>query len=136
MVVLAREGGADYVYSIITGYAGAAHRIGGQRQPALQPLQWGGDLSAYWTGQGPAPEGGFIAMPPPLTEANKVTFDDGTASTIEQEAKDVSAFLAWAVLFEDGRAQAERVSAVMIFLVIFAGLLFASYKAIWRAIRN
>jgi hypothetical protein len=55
-----------------------------------------GDLTSYWSGNHEhVPPGGFIAMAPPL-KAGQVTFDDGTPSTLDQQAKDVSAFLMWA----------------------------------------
>ena len=78
------------------------------------------------------PAGGFTAMAPPL-EANKVTFDDGTKSTLDQQAKDVVAFLAWA----SEPKQTERKQfgvAAMVYLLIFAGLLFVSYRRIWKKI--
>ncbi|MEI9905763.1 MAG: cytochrome c1 [Asticcacaulis sp.] len=34
-------------------------------------------------------------MPPPLAD-DKVSFDDGTPSTLKNEARDVAAFLEWA----------------------------------------
>jgi ubiquinol-cytochrome c reductase cytochrome c1 subunit len=36
-----------------------------------------------------------IAMPPPLTDGG-VTYADGTMATVDQEARDVVTFLAWA----------------------------------------
>src|SRR5205085_8802984 len=36
-----------------------------------------------------------IAMPPPLASEGQVTYADGTKPTIDQMAKDVSAFLVW-----------------------------------------
>jgi ubiquinol-cytochrome c reductase cytochrome c1 subunit len=71
-------------------------------------------------------------MPPPLT-ANRVTFDDGTPATIDQEAKDVAAFLTWAA---DPKMDERKELGieVMIFLVVFSGLLYASYRSIWRKV--
>ena len=90
-----------------------------------------GDMSANFHGD-PAkmPMGGLIAMPPPLTDG-KVTFDDGTKSTINQEARDVAAFMQWAA---DPKMEERKQMglAVMIFLVLFSGLLYASYRRIWR----
>ncbi|WP_202966021.1 cytochrome c1, partial [Staphylococcus aureus] len=37
-----------------------------------------------------------IAMPPPLSQDGQVTYLDGTKSTVDQNAKDVAAFLTWA----------------------------------------
>ena len=36
-----------------------------------------------------------ISMPPPL-RPDSVTYSDGTKATVDQEARDVTAFLAWA----------------------------------------
>src|SRR6185312_14011678 len=81
-----------------------------------------------------AREGGLIGMPPPLRD-DAVTYDDGVKATTDQEAKDVSAFLAWAA---EPHADQRRQTgfAVMIYLLIFAGLLYASYKRIWRNIAH
>jgi ubiquinol-cytochrome c reductase cytochrome c1 subunit len=69
-------------------------------------------------------------MPPPLAPG-KVTFDDGSPSTVDQQAKDVSAFLMWAAepKMEDRKQMG---FAVLIYLVLFAGLLYASYRRVWR----
>jgi ubiquinol-cytochrome c reductase cytochrome c1 subunit len=69
-------------------------------------------------------------MPPPLVD-NKVSFDDGTKSTLANEAKAVAAYLAWA----SDPKQIERKQMgfmVMIYLLILAGLVFASYRRVWR----
>lgn len=134
VIAKAREGGAAYIYSLLTGYKDA---------PAGLPVSPGqhyneymhGDLSSAWTGdKHHVPPGGFIAMPPPL-KAGLVTFDDGTPSTLDQQAKDVSAFLAWAAEpHQDERKQAGV--AVLIYLVLFAGLLYWSYRRLWRNIAH
>ena len=130
----AREGGPAYIYSLLTGYQtppkGMTVPAGKYYNPYMP-----GDMSGFWAGD-PAdvPEGGFIAMPPPLV-AGKVTFDDGTNSTLDQQAKDVAAFLAWA----SEPKMEERKSfglAAMIYLVIFSTLLWFSYKRIWRNVSH
>ena len=132
LLAKAREGGAAYIYSIVTGYvpppAGLTVPAGKFYNPYIQ-----GDLSSYWKGDPTkVPVGGFIAMPPPLSD-NKVTFDDKTPSTLNNEAKDVAAFLMWAA---DPKMEERKQTglAVMIFLVLFAGLLYASYRTLWRNI--
>jgi ubiquinol-cytochrome c reductase cytochrome c1 subunit len=76
------------------------------------------------------PLGGFMAMKPPLT-ANKVTFDDGTPSTIDNEARSVAAFLTWAS--DPWQTQRKQMGLmVMIYLVLLAGLVYASYRRVWR----
>ena len=124
----AREGGAAYIYSILTGYEEAPKGMTVPTGKYYNPYM-PGDVSGFWSlDPNKVPIGGFIAMPPPLAP-DKVTFDDGTKSTVEQQAKDVSAFLTWV---SDPKTE-ERKSfglAVMIYLLIFSGLLYASYRRI------
>jgi ubiquinol-cytochrome c reductase cytochrome c1 subunit len=130
----ARDGGPAYIYSLITGFANPP--------PGLTPMPgkyynpyFPGDVGANW--KGPAdkvPPGGFINMPPPLT-AGKVTFDDGTPSTVANEARDVAAFLAWASEPKQEERKAFGLGA-LIYLVIFSGLLYASYRRIWRNVAH
>ena len=131
LLVAAREGGAAYVYSIVTGDEmtppdGLAVPDGKYYDPYIL-----GDMSAYWKGDPKkVPPGGVIAMPPPLV-ADRVAYDDGTKATVSQEAMDVSAFLAWA---SDPKLEERKQLglAVMIFLLLFTGILYASYKTVWR----
>jgi ubiquinol-cytochrome c reductase cytochrome c1 subunit len=94
-----------------------------------------GDLTPFWTGDHDhVPPGGFIAMPPPL-QNGQVTYDDGAPQTVDQYAKDVAAFIAWS----SEPKMVERKQAglgVMIFLLIFAGLTYASYRRIWKGVAH
>lgn len=110
----ARHGGADYIYSLMTGYA---------NPPAGVTLTAGQHYNHYFPG-------GVTAMPPPLA-AGKVTFDDGSPSTLDRQAKDVAAFLAWA---SDPKATERKQTglAVMIYLLLLSGLTYASYRRVWR----
>lgn len=130
----ARHGGADYIYSLLTGYRAAP--AGLQIRPGQNyNMYMAGDLTPFWTGEGHAPAGGFIAMPPPLRQAGQVTYDDGTDPTVDQMAKDVAAYIAWA---SDPKA-VERKKAgvgVLIFLALFAGLTYASYRRIWKGVAH
>jgi ubiquinol-cytochrome c reductase cytochrome c1 subunit len=64
-----------------------------------------------------------------------VQFDDGTKATIEQQAKDIGAFLAWST---DPKLEERHATgfAVMLYLVGFAGLTYASYRRIWRNVAH
>ena len=73
-------------------------------------------------------------MPPPLT-ANKVTFDDGTKATVEQEAKDVSAFLMWTAEPKMEERKSFGLGA-MIYLLIFSVILWFSYRKIWKNVAH
>ena len=134
VIVKAREGGAPYVYSILTGYheppAGMSVPPGKYYNPYMP-----GDMSSTWSGaKDKIPVGGFIAMPPPLAPG-KVTFDDGKPSTVDQQAKDVVAFLAWAS--EPKMEERKQFGlGAMIYLLIFSILLWFSYRKIWKNVSH
>ncbi|MBN9553949.1 MAG: cytochrome c1 [Alphaproteobacteria bacterium] len=114
MVVKARAGGADYVYSILTGFH--------EKTPAGFKVTEGKYFNPYF-------EGWNIAMPPPLVD-NAVTYSDGTKATIAQEAHDVATFLAWAS--DPKMEERKRMGfGVLIFLVALSGVLFAAYRKVW-----
>jgi len=129
----AREGGPDYIYSLLSGFrnppAGLTVPAGKYYNP-----YYPGDLTSAWHGKGPPPEGGLISMPPPLADG-KVTFDDGKPSTVKEEAMDVAAFLAWAAEPKMEERKAFGFGA-MIYLLIFSVLLWFSYKRIWRNVAH
>lgn len=130
----AREGGPQYIYSILTGYrappAGMSVPAGKYYNPYMP-----GDMGSAWSGpKDKVPVGGFIAMPFQLT-AGRVTFDDGTPSTTEQQAKDVSTFLAWAA--EPKQIERKEAGvAVMLYLLFLTGILYISYRRIWRNVAH
>ena len=129
VIAKARHGGPAYIASLLSGFANPP---AGLEVPAGQyyNLYMPGDVSSAWKGQGHVPPGGFIAMPPPL-RAGGVTFDDGTPASVEQQAKDVSAFLMWTAepKLEDRKQMG---FAVMIYLVLLTALLYWSYRRVWR----
>lgn len=128
-----REGGPDYIHSLLTGYVAVPAGLQvptGQHYNPYMP----GDVSAYWKGKGHAPVGGMIAMAAPLTP-DKVSYDDGTKATVDQQARDVSAFLAWASEPKMEERKAFGVGA-MVYLLILCGLLYVSYRRIWRNVAH
>ena len=132
LMAKAREGGPAYIYSLLTGFQAAP---AGLKVPAgkyYNPV-YPGDLSGFWSGDATkVPVGGLISMPPPLKD-DQVTYDDGVKATKDQEAKDVAAFLAWSA--EPHQAERKQIGfSVLIYLVLFAGILYASYKRVWRNI--
>jgi ubiquinol-cytochrome c reductase cytochrome c1 subunit len=115
MVVKAREGGPQYVYSILTGFH--------QTPPAGFKVTANKYYNPYFGGWN-------ISMPPPLA-ANSVTYSDGTKATVEQEAHDVVTFLTWAG--EPKMEERKRMGfGVMVFLIGLAGILFAAYRKVWK----
>jgi ubiquinol-cytochrome c reductase cytochrome c1 subunit len=113
LITKAREGGADYVFGILNGYA---------PPPADIKMGEGMNYNLYFPGH-------QIAMPPPLNEG-AVTFADGTPASVKQMAHDVVSFLSWAA--EPTLEQRKRTGVkVMIFLLICAGVFYAVKRKIW-----
>ncbi|WP_293900999.1 cytochrome c1 [Phenylobacterium sp.] len=131
VIVKAREGGPQYVYSILTGYKDPPPGLKTGPNQYYNPYM-SGDMTSSWSGKGPVPEGGFIAMPPPLVDG-RVTFDDKSPSMLSQEAKDVVAYLAWA---SDPKATERKEFGLgaMIYLFFFSVLLWFSYRRVWKNI--
>ena len=130
LMAKAREDGPRYIYSLLTGYQtppGALKVTPGKYYNPYFP----GDVSGMWSGPADkVPQGGLIGMPFQLTP-NRVTFDDGVPATTDQEAKDVVAYLAWAS--EPHQEERKKMGfAVMIWLLIFTGVLYVSYRTVWR----
>jgi cytochrome c1 len=115
LIVKARVGGPDYVYSILTGF--------GHEPPKGFKVLDGKYYNPYFAGRN-------ISMPPPLA-AGSISYTDGTKSSVTQEAHDAVTFLAWAS--EPKLEERHRVGfEVMAFLVLLAGLLFLTYRKVWK----
>jgi ubiquinol-cytochrome c reductase cytochrome c1 subunit len=72
-------------------------------------------------------------MPPPLTSDGQVTYSDGTPATIDQMAKDVSAFLVWTAEPKlDKRHQTGL--AVLGFLLFATILAYLAKKNVWAKV--
>jgi ubiquinol-cytochrome c reductase cytochrome b/c1 subunit len=111
-----QEHGADYLVALLTGYADP---------PKDREAPPGSFYNHYFPGN-------FLAMPPPLSDG-RVEYTDGTKPTTEQLARDVTAFLAWAA--EPHMEARKRIGLqVIIFLVVFAGLLYFTKKKVWKSV--
>jgi ubiquinol-cytochrome c reductase cytochrome c1 subunit len=68
-------------------------------------------------------------MPKPLSDG-QVTYDDGSPATVDQYAKDVSAFLMWAA---EPHLVARKHTGfmVMVFLLIFSGLIYLTKRSVY-----
>ena len=134
LITKARSGGPRYVYSLITGYVNPPPGLEVEAGKYYNPY-YGGDLGSFWKGpHETVPVGGLIAMAPPLAPG-KVTFDDGKPSTVQQQGKDVVAFLSWAA---EPKMQERKQFGLgaMIYLLIFSILLWASYCVVWRNVAH
>jgi ubiquinol-cytochrome c reductase cytochrome c1 subunit len=114
VIVKAREGGADYIHALLTGY---------EDPPAGVTLMEGMNYNKYFPGH-------QIAMAPPLTSEGQVEFHDGTKATVDQMARDVSQFLAWAAEPELEQRKAMGVK-IILFLGILAGLAYSVKRKVW-----
>ncbi len=126
----ARNGHAPYIYSILIGYE---PKPVGLEIPDTQHYNAyvAGNLATQWKGDPHhVPAGGVLAMPPPLTDG-RVTFDDGTPSTLKQQAKDVTTFLEWA---GDPHMVARKQTgfAVILFLILLGGIVYLAYRQTWK----
>lgn len=120
MMPKAREGGADYVYALLTGYSEDPNVIKEALPGGLPP-------SAHFNTVFP---GHAIAMPAPLAEG-AVTYADGTKASVAQMAHDVTAFLQWTA--EPERIERQHLGVyVLIYLGIFLVLTYFTKRAIWR----
>lgn len=109
----ARAGGANYIYSLLSGYKEA---------PAGFELGDGMSYNPYFKNK-------QIAMAPPLVD-DIIEYDDGTPATVDQMSEDVTAFLMWTA--EPKLEERKRMGFMaMIYLVVMAALLFFTYRKIW-----
>jgi ubiquinol-cytochrome c reductase cytochrome c1 subunit len=129
LMTKAREGGAAYVYSILTGYQNEPAELVKKFPDAKTPPNL--HYNPYFANLN-------IAMPPPLSSEGQVTYADGTKPTVNQMASDVAAFLVWTA---EPNLEARHAAglAVAIFLLIGTILGYLAYHQIWdeakRAVR-
>ena len=113
LITKARAHGADYLYALMTGYE--------EPHEGTELLE-GQYYNKYMSGH-------IIAMAPPLTD-DIVAYEDETPQTVEQYARDVAEFLAWAA--EPEMEERKRTGIkVLIFLLIFTGVMYGIKKKTW-----
>src|SRR5437016_7040029 len=116
LITKAREGGADYVDAILTGFKDA---------PAGMKMNPNMNYNEYFAGH-------QIAMPPPLND-DQVKYADGTPASVPQMAHDVVAFLSWAG--EPTLEQRHRIGfKVILFLVVATGVFYAAKRKVWSRV--
>jgi len=118
LIAKARGGGADYIYALLTGY---------KEPPEGVELGAGQHWNEYMAGH-------KIAMAAPLSD-DIVAYEDGSPTTLDQYAKDVSHFLMWAA--EPHMEVRKRTGIkVVLFLLIFAGIMYAVKRKIWADVKK
>ncbi|NWG46934.1 MAG: cytochrome c1 [Alphaproteobacteria bacterium] len=114
VIAKAREGGASYIYSLMTGY---------QEPPPGVTLEAGMHYNPYMAG-------GQIAMPPQLVP-DRVAYEDGTEASVEQMASDIATFLNWAA--EPELEFRKKLGFMVIsYLAVLSLLVFLAYRRLWR----
>jgi ubiquinol-cytochrome c reductase cytochrome c1 subunit len=116
VLVKARTGGANYIYSILLGY---------KEKPRDFALEDGVYYNKYMDGK-------KIKMMSPLSD-DLIEYSDGTNATVDQMAKDVTTFLTWAAE-PHLEARHKTGTKVMIYLILLATLVYFSMKKLWSRV--
>ena len=126
LMTKARHDGAAYVYSLLTGY---------QNQPAELVQKFPATKTPPGLHYNPYFANLNIAMPPPIVSDGQVSYADGTPATVDQMAKDVSAFLVWTA--EPKLENRHRTGLAVLVFLLFATILgYMSYRNIWASAKR
>lgn len=118
VIAKARLHGPDYLHALLTGY---------EEPPAGAEIRDGMNYNRYFPGH-------QIAMAQPLSD-QAVEYTDGTPQTVDQYARDVSAFLMWAA--EPKLEARHRMGFnIMIYLLILTGLLYAAKRRLFADVAH
>ena len=118
VLVKARKGGADYVYSLLLGY---------EDPPSGIKLDDGVYYNKYMYGN-------KIKMSNQLSDG-LVEYSDGTNATVEQMSKDVTTFLMWAAE-PHLEARHKMGFKAILYLIILTTLVYLSMKKIWSRVET
>ena len=116
VLVKARPGGSNYIYSVLMGY---------EEPPANMILDDGVYYNKYMIGN-------KIKMSAPLSE-DIVEYTDGTEASVDQMSKDVTTFLSWAAEPELEERHKTGIK-VIVYLILLTILVYLSMKKIWSRI--
>ena len=118
VLVKARGGGVDYIYSLLQGY---------EQAPVDVSLDDGVYYNKYMYGN-------KIRMAAPLSDG-LVEYGDGTNATVEQMSKDVTTFLMWSAE-PHLEARHQMGFKAIIYLIILTTLVYLSMKKIWSRVKS
>ena len=113
VLVKARPGGADYMYSVLMGY---------EEPPAGMKLDDGVYYNKYMPGN-------KIKMAEPISDGI-VEYADGTEATKAQISKDVTAFLVWAAA-PHLETRHKMGFKVFFYLIVLLALVYLSKQKVW-----
>jgi ubiquinol-cytochrome c reductase cytochrome c1 subunit len=118
-----QEGGPDYIHALLAD--GYLDEEKGEKVPEGITIPEGLNYNKFFPGHA-------IAMPKPIQDG-QVEYTDGTPATVDQYGRDVSAFLMWAA--EPRLEERKELGlTVMLFLIIFTGLLYFTKRKVWHAV--
>ncbi|WP_341786933.1 cytochrome c1 [Rickettsia endosymbiont of Cantharis rufa] len=117
LIIKARHDGANYIYSLLTGY---------KEPPVDFKLMLGAHYNPYFPND-------QIAMPPPLTDG-QVTYIDSTHASVEQMSRDIAVFLQWAAEPEMEHRKSMGLKVIM-FLVVFTISFYIAKNRIWSNLK-
>ena len=118
VLVKARSGGADYIYSLLQGY---------DEPPEGITLDDGVYYNKYMYGN-------KIKMSAPLSDGI-VEYSDETQASVQQMSKDVTTFLMWAAE-PHLEARHQMGFKAIVYLIILTVLVYFSMKKIWSRIET
>ena len=118
VLVKARGGGVDYIYSLLQGY---------EEAPSGMILDEGVHYNKYMYGN-------KIKMSAPLSDGI-IEYSDGTNASVEQMSKDVTTFLMWAAE-PSLEARHQMGFKAIIYLIILTILVYFSMKRIWSRVET
>ncbi len=118
VLVKARGGGANYIYSLLQGY---------EDPPAGMTLDEGVHYNKYMYGN-------KIKMANQLSDG-LIEYADGTQATVQQMSKDVTTFLMWAAE-PHLEARHQMGFKAILYLIILTILVYLSMKKIWSRVET
>ena len=118
VLVKARGGGVDYIYSLLQGY---------EEAPSGVTLDDGVHYNKYMYGN-------KIKMAAPLSD-DLIEYGDGTKASVEQMSKDVTTFLMWAAE-PHLEARHQMGFKAIVYLIILTTLVYFSMKKIWSRVKS
>lgn len=113
-----QEGGADYIYNLLVNYS---------EPPAGEEVGEGQSYNAFL--------GGGFSMADPLFDELVEYEGDEVPETVEQYAKDVSAFMMW-VAEPHLNSRKEMGFRVLVFLGLFAVLMYLVKRKLWADVKH
>ncbi len=127
LMAKARHDGANYVYSLLTGYQKPDPRLL-KDFPDSKP--------GKTTHHNPYFANLNIGMPAPIVSNDQVQYDKGAPpATVDQMSKDVSAFLMWTA---EPKLETRRMvgAAALVFIAIFGWLCWLAYQNVWADLKR